>query len=215
MWETLPQRAAKPKLAEAFDELARSNPLVLLPALQRKRRLMRDSTDASQRAEEERTARKKYALLLADVIKEANLPLRQQLEAVEDPEQVWPRIFGTRRSKTLRNRYRSWQPFRAWLQCVHEAKWPTGINQLIDYSNERFQNECGKTVLNSLQASLAVLEQVGRVTETNRLSTDGTWLAHLQVAYSRPCECTGDSPSGPDDDSSYDYFIGAACWERG
>ena len=63
---------------------------------------------------------------------------------------------------------------------MHEAKWPTGINQLIDYSNERFQNECGKTVLNSLQASLAVLEQVGRVTETNRLSTDGTWLAHLQ-----------------------------------
>eukprot|EP00439_Symbiodinium_sp_Y106_P007375 s12878_g1.t1 len=34
--------------------------------------------------------------------------------------------------------------------------WPTSVRQLIDYSNERYRNECGKTVLNGFQASLAV-----------------------------------------------------------
>eukprot|EP00439_Symbiodinium_sp_Y106_P003028 s11949_g1.t1 len=58
--------------------------------------------------------------------------------------------------------------------------WPTSVRQLIDYSNERYQNECGKTVLNSLQASLAVLEQVGKVAEPDRLSNDVTWQAHLK-----------------------------------
>eukprot|EP00439_Symbiodinium_sp_Y106_P004336 s11747_g1.t1 len=58
--------------------------------------------------------------------------------------------------------------------------WPTSVRQLIDYSNERYQNECGKTVLNSFQASLAVLEQVGKVAEPDRLSNDVTWQAHLK-----------------------------------
>ncbi|CAE7243210.1 unnamed protein product [Symbiodinium sp. CCMP2592] len=180
MWEVLPQQRVVPKLTDTFDELARSNPLVLLPALQRKRRLLKENTDATQRAKEEQLARKKYALHLAEILKEAKLPLVQQLEGVDRPEEVWPRIFGTRRSKTLRNRLKAWQPFRTWLQCVHEVQWPTSVRQLIDYSNERFQSECGKTVLNSFQASLAVLEQVGKVAETQRLSSDTTWLAHLK-----------------------------------
>ncbi|CAE7235577.1 unnamed protein product [Symbiodinium sp. CCMP2592] len=180
MWEVLPQQRVVPKLTDTFDELARSNPLVLLPALQRKRRLLKENTDATQRAKEEQLAKKKYALQLAGILKEAKLPLVQQLEGVDQPEEVWPRIFGTRRSKTLRNRLKAWQPFRTWLQCVHDAQWPTSVRQLIDYSNERFQSECGKTVLNSFQASLAVLEQVGKVAETQRLSSDTTWLAHLK-----------------------------------
>ena len=180
MWETLPQCRAAPNLPEAFDEMARSNPLVLLPALQRRKRMARESTDATQRAEEERLARKKYAIQLARIIQEAKLPLQQQLAGVSQPEEVWTRIFGTRRSKTLRNRLKSWLPFRAWLECVHGVMWPTSVRQLIDYSNERYQNECGKTVLNSFQASLAVLEQVGKVAEPDRLSNDVTWQAHLK-----------------------------------
>ena len=180
MQESLPRCKGKPQLAAAFDEIARDNPLTLLPALQRKRRQMRESMDATQRAEEERTSRKKYALQSGGIIREAKLPLIEQLAGVGEPEEVWPRIFGSRRSKTLRNRLKAWLPFRTWLQCVHETLWPTKISQLIDYSNERFRGDCGKTVLNAFQASLAVLEQVGRVTETKRLSTDATWQAHLK-----------------------------------
>ncbi|CAE7197815.1 unnamed protein product [Symbiodinium sp. CCMP2592] len=83
MWEVLPQQRVVPKLTDTFDELARSNPLVLLPALQRKRRLLKENTDATQRAKEEQLAKKKYALLLAEIIKEAKLPLEQQLEGVD------------------------------------------------------------------------------------------------------------------------------------
>ena len=89
--------------------------------------MARESTDATQRAEEERLARKKYAIQLARIIQEAKLPLQQQLAGVSQPEEVWTRIFGTRRSKTLRNRLKSWLPFRAWLECVHGVMWPTSI----------------------------------------------------------------------------------------
>ena len=170
----------RPKLADTFDELARSNPLTLLPALLRRKRLQRENTDATQRADEEKLLRKKYALQLAEVIREAKLPLAEQLREVEKPEEVWPRIFGTRRSKTLRNRLKAWIHFRGWLQCVHGSLWPTNVRQLLDYSNERYREGCGKTVLNSFQAALAVLEQVGKVPEGGRMSTGTTWLAHLR-----------------------------------
>ena len=35
-----------------------------------------------------------------------------QIEALQDPNKAWLRLFGARRSKTLRNRYRSWNRFR-------------------------------------------------------------------------------------------------------
>ena len=55
----------------------------------------------SQRAEKEKLAREKYAVLLADFINNAALPLVAQLEAVDDGGVSWKHIFGTRRRTTL------------------------------------------------------------------------------------------------------------------
>ena len=38
---------------------------------------------------------------------------------------------------------------------------------------------CGKTVLDSFQASLSVLEHAGRVPESEMFCKDATWLSHL------------------------------------
>ena len=79
-------------------------------------------------------------------------------------------IFGNRRSKTLRNRYRSWRAFEKWLTVIYGKTWPTSIAQLMAYINQRVEEGCGKTVLGSFQAALSVLEITGRVDEGSMLS---------------------------------------------
>ena len=177
--ETLPTRPARPELATSFEEATRDNPLVLLEGLARRKKLLRSEADPAQRANEERVAREKYAVLLCGFIKEAKLPVTEQLQDVSDPDSVWKRLFGNRRSKTLRNRYKSWSHFRMWLQCTQGLIWPQRLTHLLDYSNERYDEGCGKTVLDSFQASLSVLELVGKVPEPERFSKDTTWIAQL------------------------------------
>ncbi|OLP93493.1 hypothetical protein AK812_SmicGene24578 [Symbiodinium microadriaticum] len=144
--ETLPcDRSAGLSLQQHYNQIASQSPLALLPAL-RKRKLAVDRTiDRGARATEEARLRKEYALRLAAVFQEADLPVCKILAGVSDAEEAWPRLFGTRRAKTL-----------------------------------RFREGCGKTVLESFQASLTVIETVGRVPESSQISQDPTWQAQLK-----------------------------------
>ena len=91
----------------------------------------------------------------------------------------WVRLFGTRRSRTLRNRYKSGNAYAKWLETTYGKIWPTKLAHILDYAAERYSDGCGKTVLDSFQASLSVLEQAGRVPEAQMFSKDPTWLAQL------------------------------------
>ena len=153
--------------------------MVLLEGLARRKRALKSDVDPSQRAEEERQAREKYAALLSGVITKAKLPVVQYLLGVSDSDAVWTRLFGTRRSRTLRNRYKSWDAYAKWLDTTYGKVWPTKLAHILDYAVERYNEGCGKTVLDSFQASLSVLEQAGRVPEAQMLSRDPTWLAQL------------------------------------
>ena len=168
-----------PNLVESFEELANQNPLTLLAAIDRRRKASRTDLDPAKRAELERTAREKYTALLSDVIVRAKLPLVAQLSGLQDEASAWKRIFGTRRSKTLRNRYKCWRAFEKWLEVSYGRSWPNHVGQLLDYAQERFNEGCGKTVLASFQASLSVLETAGRVRDEDMLSKDKTWLTQL------------------------------------
>ena len=173
LWETLPTSSAKPCVADRFEQIVHQNPLALLSGLERRKKASRSDVDNTQRATMERQDREKYAVLLAGFIREADLPVVKHLSGVMDAD-VWLKVFGRRRSRTLRNRYKDWTNFRRWLEVTHGRTWPAGIADLIDYSKG-----CGKTVLDAFQASLAVLEQVGRVSEPDMLSRDPTWISYL------------------------------------
>ena len=178
LWETLPTSSAKPDVADRFEQIVHQNPLALLSGLERRKKASRSDIDNTQRATMERQDRERYAVLLAGFIREADLPVVKHLSGVMDAD-VWLKVFGRRRSRTLRNRYKDWTNFRRWLEVTHGRAWPAGIADLIDYSKERLSEGCGKTVLDAFQASLAVLEQVGRVSEPDMLSRDPTWISYL------------------------------------
>ena len=154
--------------------------LALLPALKRRKSASERVIDKGARATEEARLKTEYALKLAGVLKEAGLPVCQIIEGVEDAEEAWQRLFGSRRAKTLRNRFRSWSSFREWLVISRGRVYPTGIPDVLDYANERYHGACGKTVLDSFQAALSIIESVGRVPDSEQLSQDPTWQAQLK-----------------------------------
>ena len=163
--------------SEAFDRLANSNPLSLLPAIERARKAREHSIDPATRAAAERDAKAKYALLLFNFLVEAKAPIVTILQGVSEPEEACVRIFGTRRSKTLRNRFHSWNKFSRWLETSKGRRWPSGLQDLLDYATEAVKEGAGKTTLEAFAASLAVLEQVGKFDEGEMLSRDSTWIA--------------------------------------
>ena len=101
-------------LQAAYTKLVSDQPLALLPSLQRKERAALKFQDASERARKESESRVRFAVLLGGFVREAQLPVVAEIAALASPEAGWKRLFGTRRSKTLRNRYRAWKPFRDW-----------------------------------------------------------------------------------------------------
>ncbi|CAE7560223.1 unnamed protein product [Symbiodinium sp. CCMP2592] len=165
-------------ISEAYDKLAHSNPLSLLPAIERARKARENSVDPSKRAAEERAAKAKYATLLYSFLVEARAPIVDILKEVTDSEEACVRIFGTRRSKTLRNRFHSWSKFARWLETSKGRVWPAGLQDLLDYATEAVKEGAGKTTIDSFSAALSVLEQVGRFGEGDMLSRDPTWISY-------------------------------------
>ena len=106
----------------------------------------------------------------------------------------WLRLFGNRRSKTLRNRAMSWKGFRAWQQVAKGEVWPSDVGCFLKYLEERHEVQpLGKTTPGALLSSLALLESVGQVPSSDRLSHDSmllesvrSWQAELEAGAMPP-----------------------------
>ena len=56
--------------------------------------------------------------------------------------------------------------------------WPKSLTPLISFVEERIDDGCSFTCPSELHASLTILEQIGRVPDEKRFSSDTTWLSH-------------------------------------
>ncbi|CAE8740189.1 unnamed protein product [Polarella glacialis] len=110
-----------------------------------------------QRLSIEEHGRIRWALALAEFIREASLPAVKAVNATASPLEAWKRIFGSRRAKTLRNRVKTWAPINLHRQPV--AGGP-GM---------------ARSVPDSIAAALAVLESAGQVSEEHSISMDSFW----------------------------------------
>ena len=70
--------------------------------------------------------------------------------------------------------------FKEWLEISRDRSYPRSVADILDYATERYHENCGKTVLCSLQAALSVIEIVGRVPESQMFSRNATWMAHIK-----------------------------------
>ena len=165
---------------DAYKRLVQTNVVSLIDA-HTKRRQKVLKLDAESRSKRLDVERKKYTLLLAQVIMDAGLPVVALIQTLDDPQQGWLHLFGTRRCNTLKNRFKAWRPFAVWLELHCGRKFPVQLKDIIDYMQHRIDEGCGKSVPESFHIALSLIEQLGRVPEGERLSDEQLWKSHVRA----------------------------------
>ena len=186
----VPLHAAGDTVQNVFKQLTQTNVLTLIESHAKKRqRVYR--LEAETRAKRSDVERKKYSLLLAQVIIDAELPVVALIQTLDNPEQGWLHLFGTRRCNTLKNRFKAWRPFAVWLELHHGRKFPVQLKDIVDYLQHRVDEGCGKSVPESFHISLSLLEHLGCIPEGERLSNEEIWRSHVKAWTA---EVAADSP---------------------
>ena len=175
-------------VGDSFAHITQTSSLCVLDFIAKKRmKGYRDEApDARTRRFEQE--RKKYSRLLANAIREARLPVAQLVQTLDDPDSAWIHIFAARRANTLKNRYKAWKPFRDWLELHRGRCFPTSVRDPIDYVQHRVDDGCGKTIPESVHLALGLIEQVGKVPEHDRISSDELWKSHVKSWTAELCE---------------------------
>eukprot|EP00435_Cladocopium_sp_Y103_P052744 s1843_g16.t1 len=176
-------RLPQPDVISVQDEYQRITKTSVVTVLEmntkKKQRKYREDP-ADVRSKRFEALRRKYSLLLAQVMISAELPVVRLVQTLDDPRAGWVRIFAARRGNTLKNRYKIWRPFERWLETHRGYLFPKGVKDAIDYMQHRVDEGCGRTIPESLHATLSMLEQLGRVVEGSRISDDPLWRGHVK-----------------------------------
>ena len=125
--------------SETFEQIVQSEPKYALEVAKRAVKARKADRSGGGRAETEAAERKRFAFELSVIIKEACLPVTYQIEQLDNQNIAWERIFGSRRAKTLRNRFRAWNKYRMWLVAAAGVVWPRDIRDLVNYVEEMLQ----------------------------------------------------------------------------
>ena len=167
-------------IQDEFQRLTKTSVQCILEmhAKRRQRKYKEDPPDV--RARKFESERRKYSLLLAQVLISADLPVVALVKALDDPNAAWVHIFAARRANTLKSRYKVWKPFEKWLELHRGYLFPKSVKDAIDYMQHRVDDGCGRTVPESFSIALGMLEQLGRVPDALRISEDPLWKGHIK-----------------------------------
>ena len=162
---------------DEYGSILASSALCLLEGHAKRKQQKYKEEPADARSKRFERERKKFALLLAEMIREAGLPIADTINKLDDPKEGWLRLFSTCRANTLKSRYKAWKPFRDWLE-VHRARvFPLSLKDVVDYMQFRMSESCGKSVPESFSSSLHLMELVGRVPDAEKISKDPMGMA--------------------------------------
>jgi len=162
-------------LQDEYKSIVSSSSLCLLEAHAKRRQAKLKEEPADARSKRFEREKRKFALLLAELVREAELPVAESINKLDDPKEGWLRLFSTRRANTLKNRYKAWKPFRDWLELHRSRVFPLTLKDTVDYMQFRVNEGCGKSVPESFATALHLLELVGRVPDSEKISKDPTW----------------------------------------
>ena len=176
-------------IQDEYKTILGSSALCLLESHAKRKQQKYKEEPADARSRRFESERRKFALLLSEMIREACLPVADTINKLDDPKEGWLRLFSTRRANTLKNRYKAWKPFRDWLEIHRSRVFPLSLKDAVDYMQFRMGESCGKSVPGSFSTALHLMELVGRVPDADKISKDPlwdgfvrSWTAELNVA---------------------------------
>ncbi len=182
--KAMAQRASQPRLTrdepakdpgDIFEALLAEN-IELARSVYRSRHKRALQLDGASAAGVEEAETRRWALSVAKLIKEAELPAVEIAQNTADPVATWIRLCGNRRARTLRSAARTWARFAEWLGLAFNEAWPTSVARLVDYMEERAQEGCGHTFPSSLLTALQLIETVGGVPRSERLGLSSSLI---------------------------------------
>ena len=135
---------------------------------------------AEGRLDLEDRERRKWTQRVIEALVESKLPVVRQAELALNKEKALERAVGKRRSRTLRARMRMWFRIRMWLECVHRVVFPVHIGHMLDFLEDMARGEYGRSLPNSVAASLGFLEKVGGVKEEHRICIQPLFMSTVQ-----------------------------------
>ena len=166
----LPQMTTDKSAAEIYNTLLAENVELARTVYKSRYRRSLNQEGADQRGVEEQET-KRWALTIAALIKDAELPAATVAAQTADPESTWLRLCGNRRARTLRQSARTWTKVTEWLGLAYGETWPSSFTRLIDYMEERAQEDCGHTMPGSVLSALQLMEAVGGVPPEERMGS--------------------------------------------
>ena len=133
------------------------------------------------RAQLEETERVKWVDRVVSILVEAELPVVFQANLTRDPVRALARAVGSKRSRTLRSRVRTWNRIRLWLTCVHQCPWPKSVAHMLDYLDDLSRGGCGKSVAGNVAATLSFFEETGGVSRAEKISASSLFMNSVNV----------------------------------
>ena len=133
------------------------------PAASSRRGSLRSFADGESRAVRERQDLLRWRGELAQLIKEANLPVVEQALLSSSPDVVILAAVGCPRASTIKKRVREWRKVRSYSLSVCGSPWPQHVGIVLDYVLERVGEPCGHTVPEAILATVAFMEKAGGV----------------------------------------------------
>ena len=131
--------------------------------------------DPLERTKLEQFEKNKWSDILASLFEEAKLPVCRIWKQCSSPELARLQSFGSRRGPTLKSRARLWIKVRDWLMIEFHRPFPFDVTDMINYLNVRGLEPCGRSFPNQLSATLAFIEDCGRVDHQDKISGDRSW----------------------------------------
>jgi len=132
--------------------------------------LLSEEIDPQHREDLEERERNHWVGVLAQFIIDGELPIVKTINSTANPGDAWRSLFGRRRAKTLRNRARAFKRLCDWLYHSKGYSHPQSVSDVIDYMEQLAGVDAGKTVIDSLAASLALIETLGGVADNDMFS---------------------------------------------
>ena len=129
------------------------------------------ATNEGGRALAEAKELQRWRTALANILKEADMPICAQVMYMANPDKVLELSAGNLRPSTLRQRVREWRKFSAWCMVSTSKPWTAAAHVLVDYLEELFGQPCARTKLRSVLSAVSLIERAGGVIAADRLST--------------------------------------------
>jgi hypothetical protein len=150
----------------------------------RRSRKMAAAKNSDDRSAVEESERLRWGSRLVELIREAALPLVGMAAVASDPSGAMMSALGNLRPRTLRMRVKTWEKIMLWMKVSYQVPHPRHVGDMLEYLNDVLDNDCGKSVPNSIMAALIVLERTGGVPISSRISVNPMWVGAVAQAES-------------------------------